>query len=87
MSAIRTATPSRRTVRAALVAGLVPAALALSAGPAHAIPWPGDPVPDDRPAVAWGWAGGADGPRWFAQRFGINLPPHLRGPVLEFMDH
>jgi hypothetical protein len=64
---------------------LQPAALALSALPAAAVPDAGEPVPAEQPLVRWGWADG-EGPAYPGQRFGTGEPLELRGPVLEFVD-
>jgi hypothetical protein len=80
------ATTTRRAARLLLLTAVAPAAVALSVFPASASPWPGDPVPPTADAVVWGWPGGADGPAYVGQRFGANLPPQLRGHVLELLD-
>ena len=76
---------ARRTARIATGLSALPAALALTALPAAATPFPGEPLPE-RPAVVWGWPDG-QGPAYPGQRFGVGLPAELRGPVLEFLDH
>jgi hypothetical protein len=60
-----------------IVAGVAPASAALEEGT--------PPAPVDC-RVVWGWPNGADGPAYPGQRFGIDLPPQCRGPVLEGLD-
>jgi hypothetical protein len=72
--------PVRRAARALAVLAAVPAALALSALPAGAVPTEGDPTVVVDPC----WRNGAGEPAYPGQRYGCDLPAELRGPVQEF---
>jgi hypothetical protein len=68
-------------------AGLLTTALVLGVtAPASAGLEEGTPPPPAECRAAWGWPNGADGPAYPGQRFGIDLPPQCRGPVLEGLD-
>jgi hypothetical protein len=81
-----TGTRSRRTGRGLLSISAFVVAFGVGLTPAAASPEEGGaPAPTDCSHVEWGWQNG-NGPAYFGQRFGIDLPPQCRGRILEGLD-
>jgi hypothetical protein len=72
----------RTTVRLTTVVAALPTALTLLVLPAQATPTEGDPVAAVDPC----WRNDEGRPLFYGHRYGCDLAPEDRGPVMEFLE-